>query len=253
MTTPSGSVSSAARASVPSSPAPVPTTRTLPPRCGGSSGGLRGIRDQIVGCPSVTRPRGPVCGEEKATSEVVSVLRTHRAWWISPPKHTSTPNPAAASLAATLTASTALAGPSAPGAEAGRIAPVKTIGASASWTTSQSIAVSSSVSVPWVTTTPIPRRAASRARRQICSWSSSVRWALGRLVTVCACSPSWSARLGMLASRPSASRSGRGARLAGHRDRPAGGQDPHLADPRRCVPSRPRGDDSGSLRPAGRR
>ena len=56
-------------------------------RCGGSSGGLRGMRDQIVGWPSVTRPSGPVCGEEKATSEVVSVLRTQRAWWISPPKH----------------------------------------------------------------------------------------------------------------------------------------------------------------------
>ena len=69
------------------------------------------MRDQIVGWPSVTRPSGPVWGEEKATSEVVSVLRTQRAWWISPPKTTSTPMPAAASLAATLTASTRLAGP----------------------------------------------------------------------------------------------------------------------------------------------
>ena len=93
---------------------------------------MRGIRDQIVGRPSLTLPSGPVCGEEKATSEVVSVLRTPRAWWISPPKQTSTPIPAAAALAATLTASTAFAGPSAPGAEAGRIAPVKTTGASAS-------------------------------------------------------------------------------------------------------------------------
>ena len=56
-----------------------------------------------------------------------------------------------------------------PGAEAGRIAPVKTTGASASLTMSHSIAVSSSVSVPWVTTTPMPRRAASRAARQISS------------------------------------------------------------------------------------
>ncbi len=90
------------------------------------------MRDQIVGWPSVTRPRGPVCGEENATSEVVSVLRTTRAWWISPPKQTRTPIPAAASLAATLIASIVLAGPSAPGSRRGRMAPVKTIGASAS-------------------------------------------------------------------------------------------------------------------------
>ena len=77
--------------------------------------------------------------------------------------------PAASALAATLTASSRLAGPSAPGAEAGRIAPVKTIGASASWRMSQSIAVSSSESVPWVTTTPVPRRAASRACLQMSS------------------------------------------------------------------------------------
>ena len=54
----------------------------------------------------MTRPSGPVWGDEKATSEVVSVLRTQRAWWISPPKQTRTPIPAAASLAATVTAST---------------------------------------------------------------------------------------------------------------------------------------------------
>ena len=84
-------------------------------RCGGSSVGLRGSRDQIDGWPSVTRPSGPICGEENAVSEVVSVLRTTRAWWISPPKTTSTPSPVAPSLAATLTASTRFAGPSAPG------------------------------------------------------------------------------------------------------------------------------------------
>ena len=148
------------------------------------------MRDQIVGWPSVTRPSGPVCGEENATSEVVSVLRTPRAWWISPPKQTSTPMPAAASLAGDADRVDGFAGPSAPGADAGRIAPVKTIGASASWRTSQSIAVSSSVSVPWVTTTPIPRRAASRAARQIRSWSASVRWVLGTFATVSASSPS---------------------------------------------------------------
>jgi len=101
----------------------VGTISTRFSRSGGSSGGLRGSRDQIVGWPSVTRPSGPFCGEENATSEVVSVLRTQRAWWISPPKTTSTPSPAAAWLAATETASTRFAGPSAPGADAGRIAP----------------------------------------------------------------------------------------------------------------------------------
>ena len=65
----------------------------------------------MIGWPSVTRPSRPVWGEEKATSDTVSVFRTQRAWWISPPKHTSTPMPAASALAATLTASTRLAGP----------------------------------------------------------------------------------------------------------------------------------------------
>ena len=116
--------------------------------------------------------------------------------------------PAAASLAATLTASLRLAGPSAPGADAGRMAPVTTIGASASWTTSASMAVSSSVSVPWVITTPIPRRAASRAARQICSWSSSVRWALGTLITVSASMPWRFSRPGIEASRAAPSSSG---------------------------------------------
>jgi hypothetical protein len=88
------------------------------------------------------------------------------------------------------------------------MAPVKTMGASASWRTSQSIAVSSSVSVPWVTTTPIPRRAASRAWRQIASWSASERWALGRLETVWASTSSWSASVGIVARRASPSSSG---------------------------------------------
>ena len=117
----------------------------------------------------MTRPSGPFWGLLNATRLVVSVLRTVRAWWISPPNTTSTPRPVAAGAAATLTASTRFAGPSAPGAVAVRIAPVNTIGASASCRTSQSIAVSSSVSVPCVTTTPIPRRLASRAARQIVS------------------------------------------------------------------------------------
>ena len=80
MTTPSGSVASAALAR----DAVVARRRRHDQdpagrRSGGSSVGLRGIRDQIVGCPSVTRPSGPVCGEENATSDVVSVLRAQRA------------------------------------------------------------------------------------------------------------------------------------------------------------------------------
>src|SRR5213076_2779184 len=127
---------------------------------------------------------------------------------ISPPKTTSTPRPVAAGAAATLTASTRFAGPSAPGAVAGRIAPVKTIGASASCRTSHSIAVSSSVSVPCVTTTPMPRRLASRAARQIVSWSAAVRCALGLFISVRASRPSnWSSPV-VPATIASASRSG---------------------------------------------
>ncbi len=122
-----------------------------------------------------------------------------------------------------------LAGPSAPAAVAGRIAPVKTIGASASWMTSQSIAVSSSTSVPWVTTTPIPRRAASRAALQISSWSASVRCALGTLMIVCAVRPGREASAGSAATSPAASSCGRRAGLARHRDGAAGGEDPDVA------------------------
>ena len=88
------------------------------------------------------------------------------------------------SLAATDTASSRFAGPSAPGIDAGRMAPVNTIGASASWIRSHSNAVSSSVSVPCVTTVPTPRRAESRAARQISSCWLSVRWALGEVNSV---------------------------------------------------------------------
>ena len=102
------------------------------------------------------------------------------------------------------------------------------------------MAVSSSVSVPWVTTTPIPRRAASRASRQmqqLVAPASGARSA--RSPPCCASRPSRSDSPGTAAIRASPSSSGVAARLAGtvlgpgHRDRAAGRQDPHAARRRR--------------------
>ena len=56
--------------------------------------------------------------------------------------------------AATRTALTTLSGPSPDSAEAGRIAPMTTTGRSSATTRWRSQAVSSSVFVPWVITTP---------------------------------------------------------------------------------------------------
>ena len=85
-------------------------------------------RSSSAGGPRSTRPTGPAAGEPKATGLVESTLRAWRAAWTSPPNTTSAPKPAASGAAATATASSRFAGPSAPAAEPGRIAPVRTIG-----------------------------------------------------------------------------------------------------------------------------
>ena len=69
-------------------------------------------------------------GEPNAAGPVLSILRTVMAAWTSPAKATTTPSPAAAGARARMIASSRLAGPSAPGALPGRLAPVITIGAS---------------------------------------------------------------------------------------------------------------------------
>ncbi len=78
--------------------------------------------------PSWTTPIAPVCGEPKGSAAVESILRTSRAGCTRPAKTTTTPSPSPATEAARATASARLAGPSAPGALAGRMAPVKTMG-----------------------------------------------------------------------------------------------------------------------------
>ena len=108
----------------------------------------------ITGCPSLSRPIGPVWRDWNADGFEVWVLETSRAAWISSLKTTSTPSPRATPLTATCTAARRFAGPSAPGSEGLRIAPVTTIGALPAHSRSSAKAVSSIASVPWVTTMP---------------------------------------------------------------------------------------------------
>jgi hypothetical protein len=108
----------------------------------------------ITGWPSLSQPIGPVSRDPKADGLDVCVLATKRAAWISSLKTTSTPSPRATVLAATWMAASRFAGPSAPGSEGPRIAPVTTVGALPAHSRSSANAVSSMVSVPCVITTP---------------------------------------------------------------------------------------------------
>ena len=100
------------------------------------------------------RPTGPALGDLKVWTSVVFVLVTSRALWISSFSVTRTPRPRLSGAAAILTAFRRLSGPSAPIAVAGRMAPTSTTGLSVATVRSRKNAVSSIVSVPWVTTTP---------------------------------------------------------------------------------------------------
>ena len=158
--------------------------------------------------PSPTRPIGPVSGLANAVGPVESDLRTKRAACTWPPKTTTPPRPAAAPDPATATASSRFAGPSAPAAEPGRIAPVTTIGSCPSCTRSQSSASSSIVSVPLVTTTPRPSAAAARAASATAKASSRERCTPGRPRTLTASRPATAPRPGTVATSAAASSCG---------------------------------------------
>ena len=125
-----------------------------------------------------TQPSGPPCGLVKVSAASVWVLRVPRAGNSCPPKPMRTPSPRAAGFAAAVTASPRFRGPSLSGASAARCAPVRTTGRSSSWKRSRKNAVSSVVSVPWVTTTPATsgsRSCAATARARVCTRSSVMR------------------------------------------------------------------------------
>ena len=131
----------------------------------------RGGRVSTTARPSATTPSGPAGGLMNAVTLVVWAFCTNRAAWISSPNTTTHPRPRACGLAATATAASRLAGPSAPARVGFRMAPVNTTGASPSHSRSSRNAVSSMVSVPWLTTTP-------SAPWPICcrmAWASSSR------------------------------------------------------------------------------
>src|SRR5690606_20746451 len=111
---------------------------------------------------------------------VVCSLRTKRAACTSSFMTTMQPWPRAVSLTATWTAASRLAGPSAPASEGLRIAPVTMTGMPGSRRRSSANALSSIVSVPWVTTTPRqPCAASSRIAAASSSRSSKPRCAPG--------------------------------------------------------------------------
>src|SRR5262245_27227817 len=154
----------------PSSPSAARTRATGAPGAssGTDRGRRRGGRTMIPMRPSVTRPRGPHRGELNAAGLDVSVLRTKRAAWISSFITTTQPRSRAAVEVATRTAASRLAGPSAPGWLGVRMAPVSTRGASGPQSRSSTKALSSRVSVPWVTTTPTaPAYVGRRPRAQL--------------------------------------------------------------------------------------
>ena len=122
--------------------------------------------------PSRTWPSAP-SGLAKAARSRVCTLRVPRAGNTVPAKLTSTPRSRAAGLAATEMASARLRGPSVSGTSAARWAPVRTTGRGSACTRSSRIAVSSRVSVPWVTTMP------STSSRASCPATASLtlrRW-----------------------------------------------------------------------------
>ena len=105
-----------------------------------------------------TRPRSSTPSDpvplRNASSRCVCHLRTRDAAWISSPTTTSAPRPPASGWAAVRTAAVRLAGPSQPGSENVRMAPQSTTGFGLATVRSSRNAVSSSVSVPCVMTTP---------------------------------------------------------------------------------------------------
>ena len=137
-------------------------------------------------------PSGPLLTERNVCNVFALVLTTFFAASICPFITTSTPRPSAFSSAAVRTACQRFMGPSALMAEAGRMAPVSTVGFSVCIASCRKYAVSSRVSVPWVMTMPSTslRAAISFARLASCSQMLSCMSLLSMLHS---CSPDRSA------------------------------------------------------------
>src|SRR5271168_5360047 len=129
-------------------------------------------------------PLSTVPTRSPAKPSWVATLRRPKGRSTRPAKHTSTPRSRAAGSDATAIASRRFAGPSASGASALRMAPVNIRGTSPLWVMSSHSAVSSRVSVPWVTTKPsAPPWVAARAAAPITSQSGGASCELSRANT----------------------------------------------------------------------
>ncbi len=144
----------------------------------GSSGCGRGAPRRRNPASS-TCPTGPYPGASKACSASVCDFRTPTAGRISSAKATVTPVSTASGEAAQRSATARLRGPSGAGSSNGRCAPVSTTGRGPEWVSASRNATSSSVSVPWVSTTPSTSAAASATASASRSTSGTVAAKLG--------------------------------------------------------------------------
>ena len=167
-TSPLAPLASEARRSRSSDPAARTCRSTAVTRRCGRRTGPRAAGAWKRGRPRSRTPTGPRA-LRKASSRCVCALRTRAAAWISSPNTTRAPRPLAPGWAAVRTAAVRFAGPSQPGSEKVRMAPVRTTGFGPATVRSRRYAVSSRVSVPCVITTPSTRgsaRTSSTRRRR---------------------------------------------------------------------------------------
>ena len=139
------------------------STLVLSKAAGGSGSGSRrtGLAVTTSSDPAMCATSAPPW---KGLLAVVCAFRAPRAERTVPSKEISTPLPRSSGEAAASTASSTLRGPSGAGLSAGCWAPVSTTLFGEPCTRSSRNAVSSRVSVPWVTTTPSLAGSASASR-----------------------------------------------------------------------------------------
>ena len=232
----------AARKPAPSSPRNVGTIGTRASSAGGSASGCgrSRARRRSARAPRRRCRSGPLAGEPNAAGEVEETLRTARAACSSPAKQTIAPRPSVSAAPAAATASRRFAGPSAPGAPDGLIAPVSTIGSPAGV---QDVAqhrglldrvgaVRDDDPAPAAASSPAARAIAKASALESCAPGSSTTDLVARSGTPASARNGGHQRIDVQ----------RGPRARpGHRDRAAGRQDGH-----RSAKSRPRADGFGA-------
>jgi hypothetical protein len=183
-TTTTPSCSGRARSSMlPSSPTTSGTSATRARSPSGRTVGGRAGGTAYTTRPSSTFPTAAACGAENAAESVACIFTAVSPAKIRPANTTIAPRPALAGLAATRAASSRFFGPSHPSSLEVRMAPVMATGRPVGSVRARMYAVSSIVSVPWVTTIPAasPASAISHTRSRRAQSRSGPRWQAGSL------------------------------------------------------------------------